>query len=573
MGRGRVSSMMRRSGARGWGRPGTRGPAVLLLALVLAGAAFAAPSGAQDRYDVVIRDGRILDGSGNPWFRGDVAIRGARIVAVGPVAADAVVGEEIDARGLYVAPGFIDVHSHAGPGLASEDRSHARPLLAQGLATVVVNPDGGGALDLAEQRRRLEEHGLGVNVAQLVPHGSVRREVLGMEDRAPTSEELEAMRQWVRRGMEEGGFGLSSGPFYAPGSYSDTEELVALARVAARFGGVYTSHVRDESNYSIGVVAALDEVIRISEEAGLPGIHTHIKALGPPVWGYAHVLVRRIEAARARGVEVYADQYPYVASATGLGAALLPRWAQAGGRDSLLARFDRAETRARIREAMVENLARRGGADRIQFRRFEEDPSIEGESLEEVARERGQDPIDAAFALLREGSPGIVSFNMHEEDVRTLMARPWTMTSSDGDLPEWGVGVPHPRSYGAFPRKVRRYVLEEGVVGLEAAVRSMTSLPAVALRIRDRGRIVEGAFGDVVVFDLDRLRDRATFTDPHQLSEGVVHLFVNGRPAVRDGAFTDERAGRVLDRRGSSERSSLRGEMPGGGVDDPPGSG
>jgi len=520
----------------------------LLLALATGLPGLTTDVGAQERYDVLIRNGRVLDGEGNPWFRADVALRDDRIAAVGDLAgADA--DRVIDAEGLYVAPGFIDSHSHAGGGLASEDRSHAEPLLAQGVTTVLINPDGGGSVDLAEQRRELLRHGLGVNAAQLVPHGSIRREVLGMEDRAPDADELRRMRELTRAGMEEGAFGLSSGPFYAPGSYSDTDELVALAEVAAGYGGAYTSHVRDESNYTIGVVAALDEVIEIAERADLPGVHTHIKALGPPVWGYSTALVRRIERARERGVEVYADQYPYPASATGLGAALLPRWAQAGGRDSLVARFDRPGTMERIREAMVDNLARRGGPDRIQFRRFREDPSIEGKTLEEVAEERGVSPIDAAISLLRRGGPGIVSFNMHEDDVRTLMAQPWTMTSSDGDLPEWEVGVPHPRSYGAFPRKIRTYALEEGVVGLEQAVRSMTSLPANVFRIRDRGAIREGAVADVVVFDLDRLADRATFTEPHQLSRGMVHVFVNGTAAIRDGSFTGERPGRVLRRR------------------------
>nr|NIP60357.1 amidohydrolase family protein [Gemmatimonadota bacterium]NIR80776.1 amidohydrolase family protein [Gemmatimonadota bacterium]NIT90296.1 amidohydrolase family protein [Gemmatimonadota bacterium]NIU33376.1 amidohydrolase family protein [Gemmatimonadota bacterium]NIU37665.1 amidohydrolase family protein [Gemmatimonadota bacterium] len=390
------------------------------------------------------------------------------------------------------------------------------------------------------------------------PHGAVRREVLGMADRAPSPGELDRMRALVRRGMDEGAFGLSSGPFYAPGSYSDTEELVALAEVAAERGGVYTSHVRDESNYTIGVVAALDEVIRIAREAELPGIHTHIKALGPPVWGFSLALVRRIERARDDGLEIYADQYPYPASATGLEAALLPRWAQAGGRDSLLARLDRPAELERIRAAMVENLARRGGADRIQFRRFEPDPSIEGETLAQIAEQRATTAIEAAIALFRQGSPGIVSFNMHEDDVRTLMDQPWTMTSSDGGLPEWQVGVPHPRSYGAFPRKIRRYALEEGVVELEAAIRSMTSLPAAVFRIRDRGRIEAGSYADVVVFDLQRLRDVATFTEPHQLSRGMVHVFVNGEGVVRDGTFTDERAGRVLRR---TPPGSASGEM------------
>src|SRR5690606_37251087 len=370
--------------------------------------------------------------------------------------------------------GFIDAHSHAGGALATPELSAAVPLLRQGLTTVLVNPDGGGPTDLVRQRAALEKDGLGLNVGLLVPHGSVREAVLGYEDRAPTPAELERMRALVRAGMEAGAFGLSSGPFYAPGSYSDTEELVALARVAAEFGGAYTSHIRDESDYSIGLIAAVDEVITVAREADLPGVVTHVKALGPRVWGFGAAIVHRIDRAREQGVQVYADQYPYEASSTGLDAALVPRWAQAAGRDSLDARLADPETRARIRAEMAENLDRRGGADRIMFRRFADDPSIEGRTLAELAREQGRDPLDTAIDLVKGGGPGIISFNMHEDDIRTLMVQPWTMTASDGSLVPMGEGVPHPRSYGTFPRKLRRYALDEGVVDLAAAVRSMT---------------------------------------------------------------------------------------------------
>jgi len=502
---------------------------------------------AQERYDVILRNGFVMDGAGNPWFRADVALRGDRIAAVGDLSG-ATAETELDVSGLYVTPGFIDAHSHAGPGLASPGLSHARPLLAQGITTVFINPDGGGEVDLVAQRAELLRDGLGVNVAQLVPHGSVRSAVLGSEDRLASPEEMDRMRALVRAGMEAGGWGLSSGPFYVPGSYSDTRELVELAKVAAAYGGAYTSHVRDESDYSIGVIASLDEVITVAREAGLPGVHTHVKVLGPPVWGYSAALAHRIEQARAQGIEVYADQYPYLASATGLDAALIPRWAQAGGRDSLEARMARPGDMARIRAEVVENLARRGGADRIQFRRVRWDESLEGRLLSEVARGWGMDPVDAAIEIVAKGGASIVSFNMHERDVRTLMDQPWTMTASDGDLVPWEEGVPHPRSYGTFPRKIRTYVLEEGIVTLEEAIRSMTSLPAQVFRMGDRGILEPGKVADIAVFDLARIRDRATFTEPHQLSEGMVHVFVNGVAAIRDGAFTEVRAGAVLNR-------------------------
>lgn len=496
-------------------------------------------------YDVLVRDARVLDGTGNPWFSADIAIAGDRIAAIGDLG-DARATTVIEARGLHVAPGFIDTHSHAGPGLATAELSPAVPLLLQGITTVFVNPDGGGPADLAGQRTDLLEHGLGVNVALLVPHGSVRRAVLGMADRAPAAEELQRMRAMVQAGMEAGAFGLSSGPFYAPGSFAETSELIELAKVAAEYGGAYTSHIRDESDYSIGLVAAVEEVIEVARTAGLPGVVTHIKALGPRVWGFGQALVHRIERARAQGVEVYADQYPYEASSTNLAAALLPRWVQAGGRDSLLQRLDDTATRVRIRTEAIENLDRRGGADRIMFGRHESDPSIEGRTLAQVAQERGVHPIDLMLDLVRDDSPGIISFNMHESDIRTLMRQPWTMTASDGALVPMGAGFPHPRAYGTFPRKLRRYAIDGDVVDLAGAIRSMTSLPASVFRMPDRGVLRPGAVADLVVFDVERITDRATFEDPHQLAAGVVHVLIGGRFAVRDGAVTEARLGQVL---------------------------
>src|SRR5690606_32487929 len=280
-----------------------------------------------------------------------------------------------------------------------------------------------------------------------------------------------------------------------------------------------------------------------------PAVVTQVRALGPRVWGFGAAIVQRIDRARAQGIEVYADQYRYDASSTGLDAALVPRWAQVGGQDSLDARLADPDTRARIRGDMVENLDRRGGADRIMFRRYVDSPSIEGWTLADLAREQGRAPLDAALDLVEGGGPAITSFNMHEEDIRVLMARPWTMTASDGSLVPIGEGVPHPRSYGTFPRKLRRYALDERVVDLAAAVRSMTSLPANVFGLHDRGIVREGAVADLTLFDPERIVDRAEFADPHQLSEGVVHVLIGGRFAVQDGRVLPERHGRVLERR------------------------
>lgn len=500
-------------------------------------------------YDVLIRGGRLLDGTGTPWIYADVGIVGERIVAVGKLSS-ANGKQVVDATGLYVAPGFIDGHSHAGPNLARSagETAHAIPLLTQGITTVFVNPDGGGPTNLEEQRRGLHRIPRGVNVALLIGHNSVRSEVMGNADRAPTEDELTRMKELVRRAFDEGAFGLSAGPFYTPGTFSKTEEHIALAKIAAEYDGFYTSHIRDEADYTIGVVAAVDEVIRVAREARLPGIVTHIKVLGPRVWRQSARIIENINAARAAGIEVFADQYPYEASSTGLAAALVPAWAQAGGVGALKARLQNAEQRAQIRGEMLDNLERRAGAGNLQIRRHTPNPAIEGKRLDAIARERLQEPVDTAIDLILAGGASIVSFNMLEDDIRAFMLQPWTMTTSDGDLVPMGEGVPHPRSYGTFPRKLRRYVVEQKVLPLERAIHSMTGLPATVFRLRDRGVIRPGAIADCVVFDLAAVHDRATYEQPHQLSEGIRHVFVNGRAALADGRVTKERAGLVLRR-------------------------
>jgi N-acyl-D-aspartate/D-glutamate deacylase len=292
----------------------------------------------------------------------------------------------------------------------------------------------------------------------------------------------------------------------------------------------------------------VEEVIRVAREGGLPGVVTHIKALGPNVWGKSAAIVARIDSARAAGTEVFADQYPYEASGTSLSASLLPRWAEAGGGDSLRARLADPAARARVRAGVAENLARRGGAARMQFSRYAPDPGVEGRTLQQVADERRQDPVDLAMALMARGGAGITSFNMDSTDIATFMRQPWTMTASDGDLVPMGQGVPHPRAYGTFPRKLAKYARDQGTVGLEQAIRSMTGLPAAVFRMRDRGTLRPGAHADVVVFDLARVRDAATYTRPHQLAEGMAYVIVNGTVAVDEGRPTGARGGVVLAR-------------------------
>lgn len=517
------------------------GAVALLIAVAAAGVP--AQQGATS-FDIVIRNGRVLDGTGNPWYRADIGIRGDRIVAVGSLP-DAKATTTVDARDRFVTPGFIDVHSHAGPGLSTEGLKHGQPLLAQGLTTVFVNPDGGGPVDLAAQRATYEKQGLGVNVGLFVPHGSIRQQVMGMSDRDPDAGEVAKMAALARAGMEAGGIGLSSGLYYAPGSYSKTAEVVAMARATAPFGGVYSSHIRDEADYTIGVVAAVDEVIAIAEQAGVVGVVSHMKALGPASWGLSKTLVEHIDAARSRGVQVFADQYAYEASGTGIVGALIPRSAQVGGREAMMKRIG-GELRDEIRAEVNTNIARRGGAETLVISRYVPDPSFEGQRLSDLAAKAATTPDEFALRMLEKGDASLVSFNMSEDDIELIMRQPWTMTCTDGDLVPLGQGKPHPRAYGGFARKLKRYVRERGAIDLAAAVRTMTSMPATVFGLKDRGQIRPGAFADVLIFDLAAVNDAATYQDPHQLSEGFTDILVNGQWARRDNQFTSTLAGRVV---------------------------
>ncbi len=480
---------------------------------------------AAGEYDVIIRNGNVLDGSGADAQRQDVALLGDRIVALGDLHREKA-KTVVDASGLHVTPGFIDVHSHAAPGLKNPALSAAVPLLANGVTTVVISPDGGGPLDLKKERQVLEAAGPGVNVAQLIGHGSIRAHFFKTKDLQPDAGQLEEMKAYVRQAMEDGAFGMSSGPFYANGFYSTTGELIELSKVVAEYGGIYTSHIRDESNYTVGVEKAVEEVITISREAKLTCIVTHIKCLGPVVWDKAPKIVTMINRARAQGLEVFADQYPYEASSTGFNAALFPRDPMTG--DAL-------------RKAIGENLHRRGGAGKIGMIKFG------GRRLSEVIGEMGKDPITAIIEINERGGGSIVSYNMSPGNKALFMKQPWTMTCSDGGLhPLEGGGPIHPRNFGAFARKIRKYVVEDGVIDLPTAIHSMSGLAAGVCRMEDRGFLRVGAFADILVFDPLEVKDRATFEQPRQQSVGMEWVFVNGKVAISHGQPTGAKAGIVL---------------------------
>ena len=524
------------------------------LGVLAIGALIAAPvllGSAQAPFDILIVGGRLIDGTGNPWRRADVGIRGDRIVAVGRLAGSPAT-TVIDAKDRTVAPGFIDVHSHALSTITNPALRNAQPLIAQGVTTVVGNPDGGGPIDLKAQAAELEaDGGIGVNAALLIGHGSVRSAAMrpataagapagaGAEDRAPTPEELDRMRALVRQAVADGAFGLSSGLFYTPGRYAKTEEVIALAKEA---GGVYSSHIRDEGTYDVGVVASVDEVIRIAEEAGVRGVVTHMKALGPDSWGLSATLVAHLDAARVRGVEVYADQYPYEASSTSLAAAVMPGESAAEARAALAS----PELRDAFLATVSENIRRRGGPHSIAIASGRGAPDLEGWRLDDIARTRNVTPQQAAADIVIAGGASIVSFNMSEQDIELIMRQPWTMASSDGGLSLPGPSMPHPRNNGAFARRLGVYVRERGVLALDDAVRKMTSLPASVFGIEGRGEVREGAFADLVVFDPAKVTDRATYQNPHALAEGMDWVIVNGVVARKDGEFTGARGGKVL---------------------------
>jgi N-acyl-D-aspartate/D-glutamate deacylase len=489
--------------------------------------------------DVLVQGGTVVDGTGAPGRRADVAIEGDRIVFVGDASGAGLRARRIiDAAGLIVAPGFIDPHTHTLDDLGDARRHANVDYLMQGVTTVVTNNDGGGTLAVGRTLASWGRNGIGTNAALYVGQGSVRRAVMGMSAAAPTAAQLDSMRAIVRRGMTEGAIGLSTGLYYAPGSYATTDEVIALARVAAEQGGIYDSHLRDESSYSIGLVGSIEETLRIAREAHIPVHVAHIKALGTDVGGQSDSVVALIRGARASGVEVTADQYPYLASGTSVGAALLPRWSEAGGRDSLRARVADRAIRTRLVAEMERNLTRRGGATALLITSTS-DSSILGRTLAQVADLRHETPIEAALQIVLAGDAGVASFNMKESDLKTFMIQPFVMTGSDGS-------DGHPRKYGTFPRKIRQYVFDTPILTLPQAIHVSSALTAETLRIKDRGVLAQGRFADVIVFDPKTFADRATYERPELLATGMRYVLVNGQITVEDGRYTGALAGRPL---------------------------
>jgi len=527
-------------------------------------------------YSLVVRGGKLYDGSGNPWFRGDVGIRSDSIAAVGDLRGESA-EQAIDACGLAVSPGFIDIHAHSDTSLLVDGRGESH--IRQGVTTAVTGNCGTSPAPLTDEAARrmteafppgfswhwrtfaeyfacVEKSGTSMNLAPLVGHGTVRNAVMGYDERDPDSGELEVMSALVRQAMEDGCLGLSTGLIYTPGCYAKTEEIVCLARVAAEYGGLYFSHVRGENDTLIEAIA---EALRVGREAGIPVQISHLKAMGSHMWGKSVDVLRMIDEARAAGLEVNFDQYPYTASATGL-AATLPPWVQAGGREKFMGRLTDPGDRARIRLDMEQgtpgwvSLIKGVGWDKVLVTSCR-DTTLVGRSVSEIAAGRGKDAFDACFDILAEngGQAGMVFFNIGDEDLERIMRHRAGMVGSDSsssavDGP-LATGKPHPRAFGAFVRVLGSYAREKGVIPLEEAIRKMTSAPARKMRIFDRGVLLPGMKADLVIFDPIAVSDRATYLEPFQYPSGVHAVVVNGEVTVRDGEHTGARAGRVLRRK------------------------
>ena len=538
--------------------------------------AFISP--AQD-LDLVIRQGRILDGTGNPWFLADLGVKDGRIAAIGDLS-KAKARRTIDAKGHYVTPGFIDIHSHSEIDLHDLKTRFNHNMIAQGITLAVVNQDGRSPIwPLTAQRATYEKQGIGHNVILMAGHGTARQHAMGKRSREKaTGTDIQAMRDFIEQGMKDGAWGLSAGLEYDPGRFSEPRELIELARVVRPYGGVYISHERSEGKDPMwknasdptpgyDLLAAVKETIQIGRETGVPVVCSHIKAKGASYWGSSHTATRLIHEARAQGIEVYADQYPYETSGTDGSTVLVPLWALSkpgtrvsgqldrdgdspdtfrNAKENLQSRLKNPQTNEMVRLDIEHEIDRRGGARRIVIHEFPDAKYI-GKTLDFIAIDRKLSPVDAVIWIEMNGLDGVsggartIGFSIDEADVEHFMLQDFTATCTDGAL-----RIDHPRSWGTFPRKILRYALERNAIGLPFAIRSMTSLPAQILGLKNRGRIAIGYWADLVVFDPQTIAEKSTSFQPRQHPEGIPYVLVNGAAVVDQSKFTDVTPGKVL---------------------------
>ena len=493
--------------------------------------------------DTIVTGGTIYDGTGSPGFVGDVAISGDKIVYVGQPNSDAFRPSlTIDASGLVVAPGFIDPHTHAGSDLKSDDilRRRNYPFAFQGVTTVVVGNDGNGDSGIAKQTARNRTQKIGTNVAYLAGFGYLRKLVMGDENRAPTEAELNRMKAMMQNAMCEGAFGFSAGLYYTPQNFAKTDEVIELARVSGKFNGYYDTHLRDESTYNIGLAGAVSEALEVGRRANVPVHISHIKALGPAVWGHSAKIIDLIEKARAAGQKVTADQYPWSASGTRISNALVPRWALDGGLNGLRERLRDPEKAILIQNEMATNLKRRGGADKLLITGSLGSANAKvGSTLAEIADHEKLTPLNAAILILMYGDARVASFNMNTDDINAFAVRHWVVTGSDGS-------TGHPRKYGSFPKAYRDFVVDRKLLTMAQFIRRSSGYTADIVGLKDRGYLKAGMAADIVVLDPQNFTSRATYRNPRELSTGVQDLFVNGQALIAAGKPTNQLPGRPL---------------------------
>lgn len=497
-----------------------------------------------EEVDLVIEQGLIHDGSGNQPFTGHVAVSKGKIVSVGPGKAPEA-RWRIDAAGLIVAPGFIDLHTHGDSGVIASQTRACVNYVTQGCTTIITGNCGMGPTDVGKYYSQIETGGTGVNVGHLLPQGTLRAEVVGQENRPASADELDRMRWLTKEAMSQGAWGISTGLIYTPSTYASTDELIELAKVIASTGGLYASHIRGEES---GLLDSVREAILIGQKAGVPLHISHLKVKGSPQWGTLKLATALIEEAHRQGLTITADQYPYIAASTSLEATIFPPWSRSGGLQQLIKRLDDPETCRKIHAEVQQSLNEKEQGEQIVLATFRPHPDWVGMNLKQLADREQTTPLAIAESIIRQGGASIVNFAMSEEDVQGAMVLPWVATASDGAVLLPGANRPHPRSYGTFPRKIGHYSLREQVLPLEQAIRSSTGLPADILGLSDRGYLRAGQAADLVIFDPKELIDRATFDQPFRTATGMRYVFVNGTPVLFDGTPTGALAGTALRR-------------------------
>lgn len=489
--------------------------------------------------DILITNGTVYNGVDTRSSNVSIAIKDDKIVFVGnETDVDINALKTIDAKGLIVSPGFIDPHTHADREYKDPKTAHNLPFMMQGITTTIVGNDGDSFYPSDKYQKLYAEQGIGTNAVQLVGHHEILEAVIGKSDVEPTPNQIVEMQELMQKEMDAGAFGMSTGLYYSPGSYTSTEEVIALAKIVAKNGGVYDTHLRDESSNTIGLVASIQEAIEIGRQAKLPIHISHIKCLGVDVWHQSDSVIKIIENARREGIEVTANQYPYDASGTSLNAAVSPRWAESGGKDSLLYRAAHPKFKDRIFKETKVNITRRGGPTKLLVVKCN-DTTFLGKTLAQISELLKLPPEEAVYPVLETGYVRVASFNMNPDDIRNFMKQDWVVTGSDGN-------TGHPRKYGTFPRKYHKYVKQDSIVDLASFINGSTSKTAGIFRIPKRGQLKKGYYADIIIFNPETFKDIADYKDSFQYAEGLEYSIINGKLSVEKGEFTGQLNGKVL---------------------------